>query len=147
MELGSVFSLVQLILCFCACSVYTMFLTAIHTLKDKGFGPAWAWGFHMGTVSKAWDQKTVSSWRGFPEKKQQQMKSLGLIASENFISRAVMEVVGSCLTNQYSEGSSGRGYYGGNEFIDERETLSEVRRQCSTIVCFSSYLWSIHSPS
>ena len=77
MELGLVFSLVQLILCFCVCSlaVYTLFSMAIHTLKEKGFGPAWASGFHMGTVSKARDQKTVS-WRGISWEKKEQMKSL-----------------------------------------------------------------------
>lgn len=38
-----------------------------------------------------------------------------------------MEVVSSCLTNHYFEGSSGRGYHGGNEFIDEWETLCQRR--------------------
>ena len=45
--------------------VYTLFSMAIHTLKKKGFGPAWAFGFYMGTVSKVWDQKMVL-WRVFP---------------------------------------------------------------------------------
>lgn len=42
------------------------------------------------------------------KEKQRQMKSLELIASENFTSRAVMEAVGSCLTNKYSEGLPGK---------------------------------------
>ena len=50
--------------------------------------------------------------------KQRQTDSLELIASENFTSRAVMECLGSCLTNKYSEGQPGKRYYGGNEFID-----------------------------
>ncbi|KAK9052407.1 hypothetical protein SSX86_029036 [Deinandra increscens subsp. villosa] len=59
--------------------------------------------------------------------KQRQFKSLELIASENFTSRAVMEAVGSCLTNKYSEGLPGKRYYGGNEHIDELETLCQKR--------------------
>ncbi|KAF8400966.1 hypothetical protein HHK36_014269 [Tetracentron sinense] len=59
--------------------------------------------------------------------KQRQFKSLELIASENFTSRAVMEAVGSCLTNKYSEGLPGKRYYGGNEYIDELETLCQER--------------------
>ena len=43
---------------------------------------------------------------------------LELIASENFTSKAVMQAMGSCLTNKYSEGYPGKRYYGGNEFID-----------------------------
>ncbi|CAK9323601.1 unnamed protein product [Citrullus colocynthis] len=61
------------------------------------------------------------------KEKQRQFKSLELIASENFTSRAVMEAVGSCLTNKYSEGLPGKRYYGGNEHIDELETLCQQR--------------------
>ena len=43
------------------------------------------------------------------------MKCIELIASENFTSRAVMECLGSALTNKYSEGQPGARYYGGNE--------------------------------
>lgn len=46
------------------------------------------------------------------------MSSLELIASENFTSGAVMEAMGSCLTNKYSEGYPGARFYGGNEYID-----------------------------
>ncbi|KAL0323773.1 UNVERIFIED_CONTAM: Serine hydroxymethyltransferase 3, chloroplastic [Sesamum calycinum] len=46
---------------------------------------------------------------------------------ENFTSRAVMEAVGSCLTNKYSEGLPGKRYYGGNEYIDELEILCQER--------------------
>ncbi|KAJ8752209.1 hypothetical protein K2173_003817 [Erythroxylum novogranatense] len=61
------------------------------------------------------------------KEKSRQFKSLELIASENFTSRAVMEAVGSCLTNKYSEGLPGKRYYGGNEHIDELETLCQQR--------------------
>ncbi|KAF8115506.1 hypothetical protein N665_0026s0049 [Sinapis alba] len=53
--------------------------------------------------------------------------ALELIASENFTSRAVTETVESCLTNKYSEGLPGKRYYGGNEFIDQLETLCQNR--------------------
>jgi len=56
-----------------------------------------------------------------------QFNGLELIASENFTSRAVMEALGSCLTNKYSEGLPGHRYYGGNEFIDEIENLCIAR--------------------
>lgn len=55
--------------------------------------------------------------------KQRQVSGLELIASENFTSRAVMEVLGSCFTNKYAEGLPGARYYGGNEFIDQVERL------------------------
>ena len=53
--------------------------------------------------------------------------SLELIASENFVSDAVLEAVGSVLTNKYAEGYPGRRYYGGCEEVDEVETLAIAR--------------------
>ena len=50
-----------------------------------------------------------------------------LIASENYTSKAVMEAMGSVLTNKYSEGYVGKRYYGGNEVIDEMEKLAIER--------------------
>lgn len=50
-----------------------------------------------------------------------------LIASENFTSLPVMEALGSCLTNKYSEGQPNARYYGGNEFIDKIELLCKQR--------------------
>jgi len=50
--------------------------------------------------------------------------SIELIASENFVSEAVLEAVGSVLTNKYAEGYPGRRYYGGCEFVDEVEQLA-----------------------
>lgn len=47
-----------------------------------------------------------------------------LIASENFVSKAVMEAVGSCLTNKYAEGYPGKRYYGGCEYVDEVEDIA-----------------------
>src|SRR5881396_1095513 len=50
-----------------------------------------------------------------------------LIASENFVSPAVLEAMGSVLTNKYAEGLPGKRYYGGCEFVDEAETLAIER--------------------
>ena len=57
------------------------------------------------------------------EEKQRQVEGIELIASENFTSKAVMQALGSCLTNKYSEGYPGKRYYGGNEVIDKIELL------------------------
>jgi glycine hydroxymethyltransferase len=53
-----------------------------------------------------------------------QREQIELIASENIVSRAVLEAQGSVLTNKYAEGYPGRRYYGGCEFVDEVETLA-----------------------
>jgi glycine hydroxymethyltransferase len=53
-----------------------------------------------------------------------QEEGLELIASENFVSRAVLEAMGSVLTNKYAEGYPGRRYYGGCEVVDEIEQLA-----------------------
>ena len=56
-----------------------------------------------------------------------QQSCLELIASENHVSRAVLEAVGSVLTNKYAEGYPGRRYYGGCEFVDQVESLAIER--------------------
>ena len=53
-----------------------------------------------------------------------QRRKLELIASENIVSRAVMEAQGSVLTNKYAEGYPGKRYYGGCEFVDKAEQLA-----------------------
>jgi glycine hydroxymethyltransferase len=52
---------------------------------------------------------------------------LEMIASENFVSKAVLEAVGSVLTNKYAEGYPGKRYYGGCEFVDQAEELARER--------------------
>jgi glycine hydroxymethyltransferase len=58
---------------------------------------------------------------------ERQASGLELIASENFVSEAVLEAMGSVLTNKYAEGYPGRRYYGGCEFVDDAERFA-VRR-------------------
>lgn len=74
--------------------------------------------------------------------KERQYTGIELIASENFTSRAVMEVLGSSLTNKYSEGMPGNRYYGGTEIIDEIELLVQAR----ALECFGldSAEWGVN---
>lgn len=58
-----------------------------------------------------------------------QQERIELIASENIVSRAVLEAQGSVLTNKYAEGYPGRRYYGGCEFVDQVEALA-IERAC-----------------
>src|SRR5689334_20655907 len=59
-------------------------------------------------------------------KKEQERQEHGieLIASENFVSKQVMQAMGSCLTNKYAEGYPGKRYYGGCQVVDETEQLA-----------------------
>jgi len=61
------------------------------------------------------------------EEKARQLRSIELIASENFTSKAVIQALGSVLTNKYSEGQPNARYYGGNEVIDKIENLCKAR--------------------
>ena len=60
---------------------------------------------------------------------ERQSRNLELIASENFVSEAVLEAVGSVMTNKYAEGYPGRRYYGGCENVDTVEELADPARQ------------------
>jgi len=83
-------------------------------------------------------QTTPSTWRSLAEtdpdiaaairdERHRQNSGLELIASENFVSRAVLEAAGSVLTNKYAEGYPGKRYYGGCEFVDVVERAAIVR--------------------
>lgn len=76
------------------------------------------------TKLKQTDQELYEAMQN--EKKRQQQK-IELIASENFVSEAVMEAMGSVLTNKYAEGYPGKRYYGGCEFVDVVENLARDR--------------------
>ncbi len=58
---------------------------------------------------------------------ERQEYKLELIASENYVSEAVLEALGSVLTNKYAEGLPGKRYYGGCEFVDVAEDLARDR--------------------
>ena len=71
-----------------------------------------------------------------------QFRGIELIASENFISRAVMEALGSCMTNKYSEGLPHARYYGGNQYIDQMELLCQHR--ALTLFDLNPSEWSVN---
>src|SRR6201989_1607297 len=56
-----------------------------------------------------------------------QREKIRLIASENYVSKAVLEATGTVLTNKYSEGYAGKRYYEGQQIIDQVETLAVSR--------------------
>src|SRR5271154_3676161 len=58
------------------------------------------------------------------EEQQRQEEGIELIASENFVSRQIMEAAGSVATNKYAEGLPGKRYYGGCEVVDKIETIA-----------------------
>lgn len=63
-----------------------------------------------------------------------QQNQIELIASENIVSKAVLEAQGSVLTNKYAEGYPGKRYYGGCEWVDQTEQLA-IDRACSLFKC------------
>jgi glycine hydroxymethyltransferase len=86
-------------------------------------------------MSPTYDPTPFDAWLGddpdvsrlLDEEMDRQSTTLQLIASENFTSPAVLAASGSVLTNKYSEGYPGRRYYGGNQIIDEVESLARDR--------------------
>jgi len=67
------------------------------------------------------------AWKIVAEESRRQDEELELIASENYVSPAVLEAMATVLANKYSEGYSGKRYYGGNEVIDRMEDLAIAR--------------------
>jgi glycine hydroxymethyltransferase len=72
--------------------------------------------------------------RGIRDELKRQQTQIELIASENIVSRAVLEAQGSVLTNKYAEGYPNRRYYGGCEFVDVAEMLA-IERACKLFDC------------
>src|SRR5207247_2114595 len=66
-------------------------------------------------------------YRIFAAERRRQREGVELIPSENYVSEAVLEAMGTIFTNKYSEGYPGRRYYGGNENVDEVERLAQER--------------------
>ena len=72
--------------------------------------------------------------RAVADELKRQQDKIELIASENIVSRAVLEAQGSVLTNKYAEGYPGRRYYGGCEYVDQVEELA-IERACRLFDC------------
>ena len=81
----------------------------------------------MSTGNESLELKDPELFDLIEREKTRQWHSLELIASENFTSRAVLDCLGSALTNKYSEGFPHKRYYGGNEIIDQIEELCQKR--------------------
>ncbi|HEY4487758.1 MAG TPA: serine hydroxymethyltransferase, partial [Candidatus Paceibacterota bacterium] len=80
-------------------------------------------GFFIDALAAA-DPELAAAIAGELERQQSQIE---LIASENIVSRAVLEAQGSVLTNKYAEGYPGKRYYGGCEHVDVAENLAIAR--------------------
>ena len=91
--------------------------------KDPGVAPANPLSSQHPNLRNA----DPEIWRALQAEERRQTDGIELIASENHVSRAVMETMGSVLTNKYAEGLPGRRYYGGCEFVDGVEETARSR--------------------
>ena len=83
----------------------------------------WSPSFPMNYLA----QHDSQLWSAIADEIERQQSGLEMIASENYTSPAVMQAVGSVLTNKYAEGYPGRRYYGGCEYVDVVEDLARDR--------------------
>ena len=95
--------------------------------------------FETSTTDNTFFAKPLSEsdpalYSAISEELERQKDQIELIASENIVSRAVLEAQGSVLTNKYAEGYPGRRYYGGCEFVDKAEALA-IERACKLFDC------------
>ena len=81
----------------------------------------------MSHLNNQLNQVDLEMLEAINKEKNRQHDKIELIASENFVSEAVMEAAGSVLTNKYAEGYPGRRYYGGCEYVDIAENLTRDR--------------------
>ncbi|CAJ0915096.1 unnamed protein product [Ranitomeya imitator] len=90
-------------------------------------GHADLWASHNRMVLEPLETNDPEVYEIIRKEKHRQRYGLELIASENFASCAVLQALGSCLNNKYSEGYPGQRYYGGTEHVDELERLCQKR--------------------
>ena len=81
-------------------------------------------------------------WRLASAEIKRQSETIDLIASENFVSPAILETLGSPLTNKYSEGYPGKRYYPGNRYYDEIERIAQKR--ALKVFRLSPRVWSVN---
>ncbi|KAF0289160.1 Serine hydroxymethyltransferase, mitochondrial [Amphibalanus amphitrite] len=109
-------------------SLYSTLRYSLISSKVGGLcGPAAARLASSWTGREELKDDDPEMWSLLQEEKDRQVHGLELIASENFVSRAVLETMGSCLHNKYSEGYPGQRYYGGTEVVDKVELLCQQR--------------------
>jgi glycine hydroxymethyltransferase len=90
----------------------------------RGVGTRFSSNFALNKSLQETDAELFSL---IEQEKKRQQSSLVLIASENFTSKAVLDALGTVMSNKYSEGYPGGRYYGGNENIDRVETMCQRR--------------------
>ncbi|HYC75339.1 serine hydroxymethyltransferase [Brevundimonas sp.] len=97
-------------------------------MKRRQFrGPAVTAFTHDAYFSKSLAEADPDIFGGIQGELRRQQEQIELIASENIVSKAVLEAQGSVLTNKYAEGYPGRRYYGGCEYVDVTEDLARSR--------------------
>jgi len=100
------------------------FATALRAFAAQ---PASAPSTGPNPLNKSLEETDPELFEVMEREKQRQRNSLALIPSENFTSRAVLDALGSVMSNKYSEGYPNARYYGGNEFIDMAEDMCRDR--------------------
>jgi len=100
-----------------------------------GFSAPGAGEFFHGSL----ESRDPAIFRSITDELTRQRDEIELIASENIVSRAVMEAQGSVMTNKYAEGYPGRRYYGGCQHVDTAEALA-IERICELFNCSGGHL-------
>ena len=95
-----------------------------------GFSTPGAGNFFQGSL----ESRDPALFKSITDELTRQRDEIELIASENIVSRAVMEAQGSVMTNKYAEGYPGRRYYGGCQHVDVAEALA-IERICALFDC------------
>jgi glycine hydroxymethyltransferase len=96
-------------------------------LVQEGVGDVMTISRGMGLALESIEDLDPVLWEAMVNERRRQHDKIELIASENYVSAAVMEAQGSWLTNKYAEGLPGKRYYGGCEFVDIAERLAQDR--------------------
>src|SRR6476661_5180169 len=94
---------------------------------QEGVGDVMTISPGMGLALESIEDLDPVLWEAMVNERRRQHDKIELIASENYVSAAVMEAQGSWLTNKYAEGLPGKRYYGGCEFVDIAERLAQDR--------------------
>jgi glycine hydroxymethyltransferase len=94
---------------------------------QEGVGDVMTISPGMGLALESIEDLDPVLWEAMVNERRRQHDKIELIASENYVSAAVMEAQGSWLTNKYAEGLPGKRYYGGCEFVDIAERLAQER--------------------
>ncbi len=108
------------------CGVY-LGASPLRPLKDEGIIPGREDASLNGFLMTDLERQDREVFQAIEQEVARQNDGLELIASENFVSRAVLQAMGSALTNKYAEGLPGKRYYGGCRYVDVAEDLARDR--------------------